>query len=88
MSMDYVTLIGFGAGAIVVTSYIPQVIKVHARKSAKDFYWPWLLPLEFGIAVWVFYGALVSSLPVIISNGILFILVTVMIALKFTYEYK
>ena len=41
-----------------------------------------LLMLEFGVVVWIYYGYMISDIPLLAANIISFIFVTITLALK------
>lgn len=82
----YVDLIGLTAGSITVVAFIPQIIKIYRRKSAKDLSWLWLAAFFSGVFIWVIYALLASSLAVLISNTAMLSLGVVVMALKVKYD--
>lgn len=60
--------IGLIAGFLTAGSFLPQLVKVYRTKSVKDFSWLYLIFLQLGLGLWVFYGFLVGSLPIIVAN--------------------
>lgn len=83
--MNRITLLGLIAGTITTISLLPQVIKIWKSKSAKDISLVTFSVFCVGILLWVFYGFLINSLPVVIANVVTFILACVIIVLKIKY---
>ena len=67
--MNYVNIIGFTAGTLTTIAFVPQVIKIWKTKSAKDISLGMFVILCTGISLWVVYGILVKSLPVVVANA-------------------
>lgn len=84
--MDSTTLLGFIGGALTTISFLPQVIKTWRTRSTSDVsLWMFLL-LCIGIIIWIIYGFLINSLPVIFANLISFILTSIILVFKIRYK--
>ena len=84
--MVYVEVIGFLAGILTTIAFIPQVIKVWKTKSTKDISLIMFIVLCTGIFLWLVYGILISSLPVILANIVTFILALIILIFKIKYK--
>lgn len=86
MGMDAVTILGLVGGALTTSSFLPQVIKSWKTKSTGDVsMWMFLL-LTVGILIWMVYGFMIGSLPVVVANAGSFILSVTMIIFKIIYD--
>jgi MtN3 and saliva related transmembrane protein len=65
-----VTYIGLLAGALTTISFMPQLLRIWRRKSAADISYAALLAFIVGIALWLWYGIMLHSLPIILANAI------------------
>ena len=84
--MDKITMLGLIAGTMTTASFIPQVVKAWRSHSTKDVsLWMFLL-LTVGAMMWLAYGFLINSLPVIIANAVTLALVVILLALKIKYK--
>ena len=83
--MDFVDIIGFVAGACTTLAFLPQVIKTWKTKETKDLSLSWFLIFSVGILLWLFYGVIVGSLPIIMANFITFIFVFILLVFKIRY---
>ncbi len=83
--MDYITIIGLTAGALTSISFFPQVLQIHRTKQAKDLSLPMFIILTIGIFLWLIYGILSKSLPVVMSNTIAFVFCSYIIIMKIKY---
>ena len=79
------TLIGFFAASLTTVSFLPQVVKVWQSRSAKDVSLGMYLLFSLGVALWLVYGVLVQSWPIIISNLVTLILAAVVLAMKLRF---
>jgi len=80
--MVYVEIVGFAAGILTSGSLIPQVVKSWKTKSTKDVSLGWVVVLTIGAFLWVIYGSLIGSLPVIFTNVVTFIFIFIILILK------
>ena len=79
-------LIGIFAGVLTTISFLPQVVRVIRTKSTRDISFGMYLIFSTGVFLWFVYGVLIGSLPVILANGITFLLATVILILKIRYK--
>lgn len=84
--MDLLSLLGFVAGTLTTAAFVPQVVKVWRSKSTHDIsLWMWLI-LCVGIALWIVYGVLVRSAPVVAANVVTLALAAAVLACKLRYR--
>jgi MtN3 and saliva related transmembrane protein len=84
--MDITTMaLGSVAGTLTTLSFLPQVIRTWRTKSAEDLSLPMLAASTVGLACWLFYGIRIDSLPIIVTNGVTFILAGTSLILKLRY---
>jgi MtN3 and saliva related transmembrane protein len=84
--MDFITLLGLLAGTLTTAAFLPQLFKTWKSKSARDISSSWLIAFTSGIALWLTYGILIGSLPVILSNGITLVLTLIILLFKLRYK--
>jgi MtN3 and saliva related transmembrane protein len=80
--------IGTVAGTLTTASFLPQVITVYRRKSARDLSFAYLLVFAIGVACWFIYGLLIRSVPVVITNVVTLTLVIAIMAMKTQFDRK
>ncbi len=80
--MNYVNIIGFTAGTLTTIAFVPQVIKIWKTKSAKDISLGMFVILCTGIILWIVYGILVKSLPVVVANATTLVFALSILVLK------
>jgi len=78
--------IGFLAGALTTIAFVPQALKMYATKSGKDVSARMLMIFSAGVVLWLIYGIMIGSLPVILANVVTLILSATIIALKIRYR--
>ena len=86
MEADLVTIIGLAAGALTTVAYLPQVVKTWKTRSAGDLSLGMFGILFAGIFLWLVYGIMIGSLPVIIANGATLILSGLVLFLALRYR--
>jgi MtN3 and saliva related transmembrane protein len=74
--------VGLVAGALTTASFVPQVIKTWRTRSARDFSLPMLLLFTIGVALWLVYGVMIGSRPVIVPNVITLVLTAYILSVK------
>ena len=79
--------IGFLAGVLTTIAFVPQALKMYTTKSGKDVSARMLLIFSAGVILWLIYGIMIESLPVILANVVTLILSGSIIALKIRYSH-
>ncbi|RCW91338.1 SemiSWEET family sugar transporter [Winogradskyella arenosi] len=77
--MDIEKLIGILAGIFTTLAVLPQIIKALRTKKVKDVSPLMFVILCLGVGLWTVYGILKSDWPIIITNGISFLLNAIML---------
>ncbi len=77
--------IGGVAAAITTLCWVPQAIKVIRTRDTRSLSLVMYLMLACGIALWLVYGLLIGSWPLIGANLITLVLVSIILALKLRY---
>lgn len=78
--------IGLAAGLLTTTAFIPQVWKIYRTKSGKDISARMFSLFSAGIVLWLVYGVLLQSVPLILSNAVTLVLSLTIIGLKLRYR--
>lgn len=84
--MEMITLLGLAAGTLTTLSFVPQVVKIWKSKSAEDISLGMFTMFSLGILLWVIYGLLIDSPPLVIANAITLILAITILLLKRRYR--
>jgi MtN3 and saliva related transmembrane protein len=79
-------IIGYLAGSLTTLAFVPQVLQIYKTKSAKDVSLAMFLLFTTGVVMWLAYGLMTHSLPVVAANGVTLLLSAVI--LFFKYKYK
>jgi len=84
--MDTILIVGYIAGALTTLSFVPQVAKAWKMKETRDLSLAMLILFAVGVFLWTLYGFWVDSLPIIAANVITFLLILVLLGLKYRYH--
>jgi MtN3 and saliva related transmembrane protein len=79
-------LLGFLAATLTTISFVPQVILVWRKRSAQGISAGMYALFTVGVGLWLCYGLLIGSLPVIIANGITLVLAASVLLMKWHFE--
>ena len=80
------TLIGVVAAFCTTGAFVPQVIRVWRLKRADEISLATFLLFSVGTLVWLVYGLLIGSLPVIGANSVTMVLALTILVLKLSYD--
>ncbi len=84
--MTSITLLGLVGGTLTTASFLPQVVRTWKTRSTKDISLGMFSLLCGGIFIWIIYGFLIGSLPVVLSNLISLALTVIILAFKIRYK--
>lgn len=83
--MSTTELFGYLAATLTTVSFVPQVIQVWRTKHTKDISLGMYSIFTAGIAVWLVYGIMLGSKPIIIANCITILLAGSVLTMKLKY---
>uniref|UniRef100_UPI004048815E SemiSWEET family sugar transporter n=1 Tax=Roseivirga sp. TaxID=1964215 RepID=UPI004048815E len=86
--MEFIEVMGLLGALLSSLTFIPQVVRTWQIKSARDLSMGMLLIVFSSTIVWLVYGFALDLLPVIIANGIIFILSLVLIYFKIKFKHN
>ena len=84
--MDNIESIGFIAGFCTTIAFIPQVINIIKTRSTKDISLLMYIIFCTGLVLWMIYGYLNYSYPIIIANAITLLLSIAIIVMKLKWK--
>ncbi len=79
-------LIGIGGALLTTFGFVPQIIKMHRTKSARDISAVTLFQFSAGTILWALYGYHIGDVIIISANIISFITLVVAIILYNSYK--
>jgi MtN3 and saliva related transmembrane protein len=80
------TLVGSVAAVFTTGAFVPQVVRVWRLKSAGQISLTTFLAFALGTSVWLVYGILIDSIPVIAANAVTLVLSLAIVVLKLNYD--
>jgi MtN3 and saliva related transmembrane protein len=84
--MEFVTAVGFTAGALTTVAFLPQLQRTWRTRSADDVSLAMLLTFTTGVLLWFVYGLLVQSWPIVVTNVVTFLLTAAILVLKLRFR--
>ena len=64
------TILGYLAAFCTTLAFVPQALKVYKSKHTKDISIGMFSLMNIGIVLWLVYGFLITSYPIIIANAV------------------
>ncbi|OGI39638.1 MAG: hypothetical protein A2140_10090 [Candidatus Muproteobacteria bacterium RBG_16_62_13] len=84
--MDTSTVLGIAAGSLTTLAFIPQVIRTWRTRSTHDISLGMFLLFSTGLVLWLVYGVLTGSWPIIIANTVTLVLALTILYFKLRYK--
>jgi MtN3 and saliva related transmembrane protein len=85
MSDTALDVLGFLAGLLTTTAFVPQVLKIWKTRSARDISLGMYAVFTAGVALWLVYGIALGSLPIIVANVLTLVLALAVLVMKLHY---
>lgn len=80
-----IELIGSAAAVITTLCWVPQALKVIRTRETRSLSLVMYLMLAIGVTLWLAYGVLIASWPLIVANGVTIFLVAIILGMKLRY---
>jgi MtN3 and saliva related transmembrane protein len=84
--MIYVEVLGILAAIGTTSSFIPQAYKVFKTKKTEDLSLGMFLLFCGGTVLWIIYGAMIKSFPVLLANSVTFVLAFYILMMKIIHR--
>ena len=78
--------IGSIAAFCTTLSFLPQLVRVWRRKSARDISLTMFLLFSFGVACWLVYGLGIGSGPITAANAVTLALALAILGFKLRFD--
>ncbi len=82
----YQELLGFIAAALSAISFLPQLIKIWKFRSVKDISTGMYVIYTFSVILWLIYGIIIKSEPLILAEILTLILVSTILVMKYMWK--
>lgn len=86
MQTSLIEAIGLLAGCLTTLSFLPQALKIHRSRSARDISLPMFLAFSAGVDLWLAYGLLKQDLAIVIANTVTLALAVWILVMKLRYS--
>ncbi len=77
-----IDMVGSLAAFLTTIAFVPQVLKIWRSKSARDISMPMYLSFTAGVALWLVYGVMIASTPMVVANIVTLCLALAVIVMK------
>ena len=81
-------ILGLIAGTLSCITFVPQIFKTWKSKSVKDISVSSFLIVVSSTIVWIFYGILINSISVLLTNIVVFFTAIIMLWMKWKFSEK
>jgi MtN3 and saliva related transmembrane protein len=83
--MSITDWIGSAAATLTTTAFIPQAWKVWRTRHTADISLGMYILFTLGVALWLTYGILLESWPIIIANCVTLLLAGMVLVMKIKF---
>ncbi len=80
--MSPTEILGFLAAVCTTASFVPQVWHILKTRDTRALSLMMYLLFTVGVVLWLVYGIMIGSTPVIVANGITLVLALVILTCK------
>ncbi len=82
MKLDLGSLFGYSAAFLTTIAFVPQALHSWRTRDLSGISLPMYALFTLGVALWLCYGLVIGSLPVIAANAVTLVLASVVLWLK------
>lgn len=86
MDPFYINAVGTLAALCSIVSFVPQIIKIVRERDASSVSLRMYFVTVTGFALWITYGTLLESWPLIVANAANLLLAATILVLKYQYR--
>lgn len=79
-------LLGLVAGTLTTAAFVPQVVKIWRTRSTHDISLGMFSLFNAGLLLWLGYGILIGSVPIVVSNLVTLALALTILFFKLRYK--
>ena len=80
--MNPVTLLGYAAATCTTVAFVPQVVRIWRTRSTRDISLGMFIVLTAGVMMWLIYGLIIHDRPLVVANGVTFVLSLAILVMK------
>jgi len=82
MTPDLSALLGYPAAFLTTIAFVPQALHSWRTRDLSGISLPMYALFTLGVALWLGYGLVIGSLPIIAANAVTLLLASVVLWLK------
>jgi MtN3 and saliva related transmembrane protein len=83
---EFISTLGFFAAFLTTTALLPQFYKTWKTKKTRDISLYSYAELSLGTSLWMSYGILINSYPLIIANAVSLVFSSSILFMKLKYK--
>ena len=83
--MSGLEILGFVAAILTTVCWLPQAFRTIRTRDTKSLSLVTQSTFTCGVGLWLVYGIVTNSAPIIFANAVTFVLVALILALKLRY---
>ncbi|MCC7266832.1 MAG: SemiSWEET family sugar transporter [Caulobacteraceae bacterium] len=87
MPLALVDAVGTGAALCSMASFTPQLVKIWRERDASSVSLRMYVVTVTGFCLWVAYGVLSKSWPIVVANAVCLMLSAAILVLKWRFEH-
>jgi MtN3 and saliva related transmembrane protein len=84
---EFANVVGTGAALCSMASFVPQILKIRRERDASSVSLRMYAVTVTGFTLWILYGFMIASWPVIGSNMVCLALSATILVLKWRYDH-
>jgi MtN3 and saliva related transmembrane protein len=83
---SYQEYLGYTAAMLGALSFLPQLIKIWRVRSVKDISTYMYVIYGLSVILWLFYGVIIGSMPLVLAELLTLILVSAILMMKYIWK--
>lgn len=80
--------IGIVAGTLTTIAFVPQVLRVWRTRTARDLSLATFAIFMTGVALWLVYGVMIASVPIVLANAVTLVLAGSIVLMKIAFDRR
>jgi len=81
-----INIIGAIAATLTTASFVPQALKILKTKQTHDISLFMYILFGSGVLMWLIYGTMLDSMPIIVANAVTLCLIIPILVMKLIYK--
>lgn len=84
--MLWTDLIGYFAAILTTVSFVPQVFHTLRSRDVRGISLSMYSVFTTGVACWLIYGLVIGAWPIVVANGVTFLLASAILIMKLRFR--